>query len=122
VHPEFSSKELESLISTISEGRRAILNRLHELRPNGATPGGDVAANRSEPLPFVPMPASLIVTYKRCSRRVGLAWQEACDAMDHASGESLYRLLRAMEKQLWLIAPVRPPQPRFSPVSLFQTC
>ena len=121
-HAEFSSKELESLISTVSEGRRAILNRLHELRPERDPLAGEVATSRTEPLPLVPMPASLIITYKRCSRRVGLAWQEAREAMDHASGESLYRLLRAMEKQLWLISPGRQPRPHFSPVSLFQTC
>ena len=115
----FSPRQLDSLITALRQGHNLLVQRLRELRPapDLTASGMEVPAEES----IARTSAFLIVTYKRCGRRLGLALHEAREGRDLASGEILYQLLRDFEKQLWLMnIPSKRPILGFSAIPLFQ--
>jgi hypothetical protein len=131
-HPEhfaqadFSPRELDALIAAVREGHRALLQHRAEWGHSPAEILPELSRSADHRFePEATAPARLIVTYKRCSRHLGLALQEARDVHVRALslGEVVYRLLRDLEKQLWLLnAPPEKPTQGFAMVGLFQAC
>lgn len=108
-----AGSQTEMLLSLIGDARRAVDQRLSELGVTGQPAAEAPHFARSKTTPRPPRDADPAMSAYRvcvhachaCGRALGVAFREAQAVADAASARILYGLLRAFEKQIWMLDP-----------------